>query len=94
MVFFDTSKDQPAQVTQQDHAGHPGMTDIEWDPTGRFVVTAISVLSGRGDSGYQMWNFMGQLRQRHGLERFVQFQWRPSPPLELTEAEKRVRLNN
>jgi uncharacterized protein with WD repeat len=35
------------------------MSDIEWDPTGRYLVTYVSNWSFKGENAYMLWNFQG-----------------------------------
>jgi len=88
LVFVDASSDK--DVTVFNNQEHPAVTDVEWDPTGRFVVSYVSSwsASSRGvDFGYSIWNFQGRLLQRRPTERFCAFSWRPRPPPVITEAK-------
>jgi len=51
-------------------------TDVEWDPTGRFVTTAVTSVH-QMENGYHMWTFNGKLLYKYGKDRFFQFLWRP-----------------
>jgi len=87
LLFVDTN-DMSVMRTHE----HTGVTDIEWDPTGRYVVTAVSAWGGKGTYGYILWSFQGQQLQVRNVQRFTQFLWRPRPPTLLTEAQiKEVR---
>lgn len=73
---------------------HYSMTDIEWDPSGRYVTTSASVWRRSTEHGYAIWNFHGTELQKHILEQFKQILWRPRPKTLLTkEDQKRVRRN-
>eukprot|EP00850_Spirogloea_muscicola_P016935 SM000141S00879 [mRNA] locus=s141:121775:136794:- [translate_table: standard] len=54
-------------------------TDIEWDPTGRFVATTVTTVH-QMENGFNIWSFHGKLLYRLPKERFFQFLWRPRPP--------------
>lgn len=70
------------------------MTDIEWDPSGRYIATYGSIWMNSMESGYQIWDFKGSLVQEGKLEKFKQLLWRPRPPTLLTTAEqKKIRKN-
>lgn len=102
---------------------HYGVTDVEWDPSGRYVATSASVWkhtvrfrSCRGvqsltrrrtitdtdsflsrtqlENGYCVWDFRGQEIEKHILDRFKQFLWRPRPRTLLTkEQQRQIRKN-
>lgn len=73
---------------------HYGITDLEWDPSGRFVATSASVWRHSLENGYAVWDFKGQELQKHVQDRFKQILWRPRPRTLLTkEDQKRVRKN-
>ncbi|KAL8162186.1 hypothetical protein V2J09_013675 [Rumex salicifolius] len=61
-------------------------TEVEWDPTGRYVVTAVTSVHEM-ENGYNVWSFNGKLLYRILKDHFFQFQWRPRPP-SLLPAEK------
>jgi translation initiation factor 3 subunit B len=84
LMFLDTN--ELSVIHNQEHTG---LTDVEWDPTGRYVTTCVSSINGKGDFGYMMWNFQGQLRVRRPMDRFVSLSWRPRPPSLLTDFQKR-----
>lgn len=62
-------------------------TDVEWDPTGRFVATSVSWWAHKVDNGYYIWSFQGKLLQRHALDQFCQLLWRPRPPSLLSDTD-------
>jgi translation initiation factor 3 subunit B len=73
---------------------HYGMTDIEWDPTGRFIVTSASVWTHQMENGYKIWTFSGTPLAEQPTEKFKQLHWRPRPPILLSKEEQRnVRRN-
>ena len=67
-------------------------TDIEWDPTGRYVCSYVSAFRQVMENGYVIWNFAGKVQLRVSRDKFFQFLWRPRPPSLLTaEKEKEIR---
>lgn len=73
---------------------HYGVTDIEWDPSGRYVASSVSVWRHSVENGFVIWDFKGQEQQRHLIDRFKQFAWRPRPATLLTkEQQKQIRKN-
>ncbi|KAI1614591.1 eukaryotic translation initiation factor 3 subunit B [Exophiala viscosa] len=73
---------------------HYGMTDVDWDPTGRYVTTSASVWTHQMENGFKMWTFYGQLLQDAPTEKFKQLLWRPRPPTMLSKEEQRTIRRN
>jgi len=75
-------------------AEHFMCSDIEWDPTGRYVATSVSHWRYQMENGYQLWSSHGRPIGRFKADKFFQLLWRPRPPSLLSEAkEKEVRRN-
>lgn len=91
LVFVDAAGEKEISVFNSQE--HQAVTDVEWDPTGRYVVSYVSSWSAasRGvDFGYNMWNFQGRMLQRRPMDRFCAFAWRPRPQPIITEAKIKV----
>lgn len=91
LEFIDTK-----DFTLMDATEHFMMTDVEWDPTGRFVATIVSWWSHRVDNAYWLHSFQGKLLRKQPLDELCQFQWRPRPPSllsaqDLKEIKKRMK---
>lgn len=69
-------------------AEHYSCTDVEWDPTGRYVVTSVSSLRVRNDAGFVIWTLTGQELLKQNIANFKQFSWRPRPKTLLSEDEQ------
>lgn len=70
-------------------AEHYGVTDIAWDPSGRYLLTSSSAWKHKMENGYVLWDFRGtQIREEH-IENFKQIIWRPRPPTYLSKAEQK-----
>lgn len=71
---------------------HYSMTDIEWDPSGRYVTTSASFWRHAMEQSYAIWDFRGNELQKHVIEQFKQILWRPRPKTLLSKEDmKRVR---
>jgi len=75
-------------------AEHFMCSDIEWDPTGRFVATSVSHWRHQMENGFTMWSSHGRELYHEKKDKFYQLLWRPRPPSLLSEAkEKEIRKN-
>ncbi|XP_008544236.1 eukaryotic translation initiation factor 3 subunit B [Microplitis demolitor] len=79
LEFVDTN-----DFTIMNTTDHYQVSDIEWDPTGRYVVTAVSNWKTSVDNAYWIWTFQGRILKRVNLNAFNQLLWRPRPPTLLT----------
>lgn len=89
LMFLDTAVNSSnAADYKLQAAEHPYATDVEWDPTGRYVVTYVSAWIRPNDNEYQVWSFLGRrLRKETKLPKLVQFVWRPRMPSLLTDKD-------
>ncbi|GBG62798.1 hypothetical protein CBR_g32387 [Chara braunii] len=71
-------------------AEHFMATEVEWDPTGRFVATCVTSVH-QMENGFNIWSFHGNLLYRLPRDKFYQFRWRPRPP-SLLSAEKEAEI--
>ncbi|KAJ4411194.1 Translation initiation factor 3 subunit b [Didymella pomorum] len=98
--FWDLSFEKPkdesekgdkellANLQLMDTAEHYGVTDIEWDPTGRYVATVASAFRHRMENGYHLYDFKGTLLREEHIDGFKQLLWRPRPPTLLSKEEQ------
>jgi len=89
LEFVDTQ-----DMTVMNQTEHFMATDVEWDPTGRYVVSAVSWWGHKVDNGYWLWNFQGNLQHKQPIEKFCQLLWRPRPASLLNESKvKEIKKN-
>ncbi|KAL3476780.1 eukaryotic translation initiation factor 3 subunit B [Aspergillus californicus] len=87
-------KDLAANLQLMRTAEHYGVTDIDWDPTGRYVVSSASVWTHSMENGFNVHTFSGETLAENPTDKFKQFIWRPRPPTLLSkEEQKQVRKN-
>uniref|UniRef100_A0A4W5MJB6 Translation initiation factor beta propellor-like domain-containing protein n=1 Tax=Hucho hucho TaxID=62062 RepID=A0A4W5MJB6_9TELE len=86
LAFVDTS-----DCTMMNMVEHYMASDVEWDPTGRYLVTSVSWWSHKVDNAYWLWTFQGRLLQKNNKDRFCQLLWRPRPATLLTQDAIKVR---
>lgn len=68
---------------------HFMMTDLAWDPTGRYVATSVSWYVRQQENGYIVWNVLGQMLHEQSLDKLWQFLWRPRPPSLLNDKQEK-----
>uniref|UniRef100_A0A0K8TT04 Eukaryotic translation initiation factor 3 subunit B n=1 Tax=Tabanus bromius TaxID=304241 RepID=A0A0K8TT04_TABBR len=83
--FVDTNND----FLVMSSADHFRASEVEWDPTGRYVVTGVSSWKAKEETGYYLWTFQGRILKKFPLKSFLQFLWRPRLPSLLTEAQQK-----
>eukprot|EP00698_Gefionella_okellyi_P017430 TRINITY_DN5092_c0_g1_i1.p1 TRINITY_DN5092_c0_g1~~TRINITY_DN5092_c0_g1_i1.p1 ORF type:complete len:690 (+),score=178.25 TRINITY_DN5092_c0_g1_i1:41-2071(+) len=71
-------------------------TNVEWDPSGRYVATFVNHRRNPSESGYIIWSWTGQIREKAMLEKLSQFIWRPHPksllsPEQVADIEKNLK---
>lgn len=67
-------------------------SNIEFDPTGRFVSSTVSFWNSPTDTGFGLWTFAGQALRKENIPQFKDLKWRPRPPTLLSDADlKRIR---
>mmetsp|Transcript_31210 Transcript_31210/g.99522 ORF Transcript_31210/g.99522 Transcript_31210/m.99522 type:complete len:709 (+) Transcript_31210:505-2631(+) len=88
LEFFDADEMETMATGE-----HFMATDIDWDPTGRYVATSVTSVH-QMENGFNMWSFHGKLVYRLPRDRFFQFLWRPRAPTLLSpEAEADIHKN-
>jgi translation initiation factor 3 subunit B len=83
--FVDTNND----FLVMNSGDHFRASDVEWDPTGRYVVTGVSSWKVKEDNGYNIWSFQGRILKRIMLKNFIQFLWRPRPRTLLSDEQQK-----
>jgi len=69
---------------------HQMVTNVTWDPTGRYVTTYVSFYKTKSENGYKIWSFRGTELTSVLKDGFLQFLWRPRPPSLLNEEELKM----
>ncbi|XP_067938024.1 eukaryotic translation initiation factor 3 subunit B-like [Watersipora subatra] len=91
VLEFVDSSDMTVMTSPQEHFM---CTDVEWDPTGRYVSTAVSFWGHKMDNGFWLWNFQGRQISKNPMDGFCQLLWRPRPPSLLSAKQiKEIRKN-
>ncbi|KAH3680228.1 hypothetical protein WICMUC_000493 [Wickerhamomyces mucosus] len=83
-----------AHVKQVGSNQFSGITDVQWDPSGRFVAAWSSFWRHKIENGYRLFDFSGNLLRDELIDEFKAFVWRPRPDSLLTGGDrKKVRKN-
>jgi translation initiation factor 3 subunit B len=82
------------ELTMLGAGEHYMCTDVEWDPTGRYVMTSVSGWRVQNDTGVMIWSVAGQEITKQNMTGFKQVVWRPRPKTLLSIAQqKKVKKN-
>ncbi|KAM3163228.1 Eukaryotic translation initiation factor 3 subunit B [Lachancea thermotolerans] len=88
------SDDVAANLKAVAHPEFYSATDMQWDPSGRFVAVWSSAVKHKLENGYKVFNVAGECVREEMIEAFKNFVWRPRPESLLTNGEKKkVRKN-
>jgi len=71
-------------------AEHFMCSDIEWDPTGRYVATSVRHWRHQMENGYNLWSSHGRPLGHTKHDKFYQLLWRPRPPSLLSETQEKL----
>jgi len=90
LEWYDVSAKETCASVQ-----HFMCTDVEWDPSGRYVLTAVTqplrqetFYRYNSENGYKLWTLHGQNLASVRLEGCYQVMWRPRPPKLLNEEKE------
>ncbi|KAI1370960.1 eukaryotic translation initiation factor 3 [Hypoxylon crocopeplum] len=90
----ESDKDLTANLQLMNTGDHYGITDIQWDPSGRFVASWSTVWKHTMENGYHIYDFKGELLREEHIDKFKQWMWRPRPATLLSkEEQKQIRKN-
>ena len=89
LIFYDFQELQ--LLNRQEHYG---FTEIEWDPTGRYVTSSTSLWKSAVDTGISIWSMIGEELTKQNIVGFKQFIWRPRPKTLLTIEDQERIINN
>lgn len=103
LEFFDSSFEEDKPSNNKKSTGtvkllrsekFGGMTNLSWDPSGRFVAAWSSIWLHSIENGYKLFEFTGNLLRDDSIDHFKEFIWRPRPASLLNAADrKKVRKN-
>jgi len=94
LIFGGLMPDNKLEILQRDE--HFMLTDVKWDPSSRFVITAVTQphageLGGikyQMEAGYAIWTFQGRQLHKQQREKLFHINWRPHPPSLLNVKEQ------
>mmetsp|Transcript_113620 Transcript_113620/g.332005 ORF Transcript_113620/g.332005 Transcript_113620/m.332005 type:complete len:701 (-) Transcript_113620:153-2255(-) len=100
LLFGGLTADNKLEILFKDE--HFMLTDVQWDPSSRYVITAVTqpMQNEMGgfkysmEAGYSIWTFQGRKLYQQQKEKLWQISWRPHPPSLLPgEKQKDIRKN-
>jgi len=100
LIFGGLMPDNKLEILHRDE--HFMLTNVEWDPSSRYVITAVTQPmkdEGGGfkyqmEAGYAIWTFQGRQLHKQQKEKLFGVSWRPHPPTMLADdAQAHIRKN-
>ncbi|VEU19635.1 DEKNAAC100207 [Brettanomyces naardenensis] len=89
----EKSKDQSKKVTSNAKLlgvhQYQGLTNLEWEVSGRFVAGWSSSWKHKIENGYKIYDCIGRLLKEEIIDGFKEFEWRPRPASLLSKADKK-----
>jgi translation initiation factor 3 subunit B len=98
LLFGGLTQDNKLEILHKDE--HFMLTDVSWDPSSRYVLTAVTqpMQNEMGgfktamEAGYKLWSFQGRVLFQQQKEKLWHIAWRPHPPMLLpANKQKEVR---
>eukprot|EP00811_Abedinium_folium_P005770 NODE_1530_length_2447_cov_7.586207.p1 GENE.NODE_1530_length_2447_cov_7.586207~~NODE_1530_length_2447_cov_7.586207.p1 ORF type:complete len:397 (+),score=140.77 NODE_1530_length_2447_cov_7.586207:1085-2275(+) len=94
LLFCSLSPDNKFEILHKDE--HYMLTDVQWDPSSRYVITAVTQpinneiggLKFQMEAGFCIWTFQGRALFRQQREKLFYIYWRPNPPSLLDDAHR------
>lgn len=100
LLFAGLTTDNKLEIFHKND--HYMLTDIQWDPSSRYVLTAVTQPVSNDqqgykysmEAGYSIWTFQGRNLIRQPKEKLYHVAWRPHPPpMADAKTRKEVRGN-
>jgi len=97
LLFGGLTPDNKLEILHKDE--HFMLTDVSWDPSSRYVLTAVThpMQNEMGgfkvamEAGYKLWSFQGRNLFQQQKEKLWHIAWRPHPPA-LLPAQKQAEV--
>ncbi|KAL9637593.1 MAG: hypothetical protein Q9164_002097 [Protoblastenia rupestris] len=90
----DVDRDLTANLQLMNTGEHYNVTEVSWDPTGRYVMSGASVFQNAMESGYHLYDFKGELLREEHIDKFKQIAWRHRPATLLSKDEQKTIRKN
>jgi len=94
LIFGGLMPDNKLEILQRDE--HFMLTNVEWDPSSRYVITActqpmkdeVGGIKFQMEAGYAIWTFQGRQLHKVQKEKLFHIAWRPHPPTMIGEKKQ------
>ncbi|CAH8460634.1 unnamed protein product [Dicrocoelium dendriticum] len=73
---------------------HPMVSELHWDPTGRYLASVVSSFYQKNDNGVWFWSCVGRCLYKMPMNGLRTFAWRPRPPTLLSAEQLQVLKKN
>jgi len=100
LIFGGLMPDNKLEILHRDE--HFMLTNVEWDPSSRYVITAVTQpmkdeaggFKYQMEAGYALWTFQGSQVHKVQKEKLFHIAWRPHPPSLLGDKQQSLIRKN
>ncbi|QPG76746.1 hypothetical protein FOA43_004140 [Brettanomyces nanus] len=85
----DQSKKVASNVKMLATHQYQGLTNLEWEVSGRFIAGWSSSWKHKIENGFKIYDCIGRLLREEIIDGFKEFEWRPRPKSLLTKGDKK-----
>lgn len=94
LIFGGLMPDNKLEILHRDE--HFMLTHVEWDPSSRYVMTAVTQpmrdevggFKYQMEAGYAIWTFQGRQIHKQSKDKLFGATWRPHPPIMSSEEQQ------
>ncbi|ODV83162.1 hypothetical protein CANARDRAFT_30255 [[Candida] arabinofermentans NRRL YB-2248] len=88
-IDLDNSNKVSSKFKTLNDVEHRGLTNLQWEPSGRFLAGWSSSWKHKIENGYKLYTMVGKMFREELIDGFKEFEWRPRPDSLLSVNDKK-----